>query len=191
MRTDLEDLKGLIEAYIFSQTEPVSEQSIESLLEKNSINLNPEGKATVSILDIIHLLQEDYAYRGIRLCKVAGGWQFRTAQEWTAYLVKIIARPKRLSRATMETLAVVAYHQPCTRTDIEKIRGVGLSQTVLETLLGYGLIKPCGYKSVPGRPTLWKTSKEFLTYLGLNDLNDLPKKEELFGDIPYHSLNDE
>ena len=99
MKTDLEDLKGLIEAYIFSQTEPVSEQSIESLLEKNSINLNPEGKATVSILDIIHSLQEDYAYRGIRLCKVAGGWQFRTAQEWTAYLVKIIARPKRLSSA--------------------------------------------------------------------------------------------
>lgn len=190
MKTISEDLKGLVEAFIFSQTEPVSEKGIQSLLERNSIDVNVEGKGILTITEIIQVLQEDYADRGIRLCQVAGGWQFRTAEEWAPYLVKVVSRPKRLSRAAMETLAVVAYHQPCTRADIEKIRGVSLSQTVLEILLEYGLIKPCGHKPVPGRPTLWKTSKEFLLYLGLNDLHDLPKKEELFGDIPYQSLNE-
>ncbi len=191
MKTISEDLKGLIEAFIFSQTEPVSEKTIQSLLEKNLIDLNHEARSSVNIRDIIFALQKDYAHRGIHLCQVAGGWQFRTAKEWAPYLVKIISRPKRLSRAVMETLAVIAYHQPCTRADIEKIRGVSLSQTVLETLLEYGLIKPCGHKPVPGRPTLWKTSKKFLSYLGLNNLHDLPKKEELFGDTPYQFLNDE
>lgn len=185
-----EDLKGLIEAFIFSQSEPVSEKTIQTFLEKNEIVLEDNIQEKMTLQDFLFSLQNDYAHRGIRLYQVAGGWQFRTAVEWSSYLVKIVEKPKRLSRATMETLAVIAYHQPCTRADVEKIRGVSLGQTILETLLEYGLIKPCGHKQVPGRPTLWGTTKEFLSYLGLNDLHDLPKREELFGDIPYQSLND-
>lgn len=187
MNIVLEDLKKLIEAFVFSQPDPVSEKAIQGLLENNSIVLQKDGCETVSIHAVLLDLQKEYAHRGIHLCQIAGGWQFRTAQEWSSYFVRLIPRPRRLSRAMMETLAVIAYHQPCTRADIEKIRGVGLGQAIVENLLEYGLIRPCGHKPVPGRPILWGTTKEFLFYLGLNDLHDLPRREELFGDMPYQS----
>lgn len=195
MRVTFEELKGLVEAFIFSQPDPVSEKAIQELLERNLIEYDGDvfkaehteqsQAIAIPISTVMQAIQQDYATRGIRLCQVAGGWQFRTAQEWASCLVRIISRPKRLSRATLETLAIIAYHQPCTRADIEQIRGVTLGQTILETLLEQGLIRPCGHKPVPGRPTLWGTSNEFLSYLGLNSLHDLPKREELLGDVPY------
>ncbi|MDI2091492.1 SMC-Scp complex subunit ScpB [Commensalibacter oyaizuii] len=184
------ELKGLIEAFIFAQPEPVSEKMILDLLMKNSVIIKDMPTIITELQQVLKDLQAEYAYRGIRLCQIGGGWQFRTAEEWAPYLVKVIVKPKRLSRAAMETLAIIAYHQPCTRADIERIRGVSLNQNVLDSLLENMLIKPCGHKQVPGRPTLWGTTKEFLGYLGLNDLQDLPKKEELFADIPYQTPGD-
>lgn len=179
-----EALQTLIEAFLFSQSEPVSEKSMMDLFERNSISVEV---LDVDIHELLTSIQQDYAMRGIRLCQVAGGWQFRTAEEWASYLVKVISKPKRLSRAAMETLAIIAYHQPCTRADIERIRGVTLGQPILDSLLEHALVKPCGHRQVPGRPTLWGTTKDFLTYLGLDSLRDLPKKEELIGEVPYQT----
>lgn len=179
--------KEILEAFIFSQSEPVTEKIMMELLSKNGILADDMTELTVELRILLRRLQEDYAEKGIRLCQVAGGWQFRTAEEYAPYLVKVISKPKRLSRAAMETLAIIAYHQPCTRADIERIRGVSLGQNVLDSLLESILIKPCGHKQVPGRPTLWRTTTEFLDYLGLNELRDLPKKEELFADLPYQT----
>jgi segregation and condensation protein B len=94
-------------------------------------------------------------------------------------LRKIVELPRRLPRAAMETLSIVAYHQPCTRTEIEDIRGASLSQSTLDLLLENGLITPKGRRETPGRPTLWGTTPAFLSQFGLNDLRDLPKREEL------------
>lgn len=181
------EYKEILEAFIFSQAEPVTEKNMMELLAKNGISADDMTELSVELRVLLGRLQQDYVNRGIRLCKVAGGWQFRTAEEYAPYLVKVISKPKRLSRAAMETLAIIAYHQPCTRADIERIRGVSLGQNVLDSLLESILIKPCGHKQVPGRPTLWGTTSEFLGYLGLNELRDLPKKEELFADLPYQT----
>ena len=94
-------------------------------------------------------------------------------------LTKVVQAPRRLPRAAMEALSVVAYHQPCTRGEIEEIRGAALAQTTLEALLELGLIAPRGRREVPGRPTLWGTTPRFLEQFGLKSLTDLPRKEEL------------
>lgn len=181
------EFKEILEAFIFSQSEPVTEKIMTELLTKNGILADDMRELSAELHIILGRLQQDYAHKGIRLSQVAGGWQFRTAEEYAPYLVKVINKPKRLTRAAMETLAIIAYHQPCTRADIERIRGVSLGQNVLDSLLESILIKPCGQKQVPGRPTLWGTTQEFLGYLGLNELRDLPKKEELFADLPYQT----
>lgn len=179
--------KEVLEAFIFSQENPVPEKLMIELLIKNAVPSENMTALSNELQLVLEQLQQDYANKGIRLCQIAGGWQFRTAEEFAPYLVKVINKPKRLSRAAMETLAIVAYHQPCTRADIERIRGVSLGQNVLDSLLESILIKPCGHKQVPGRPILWGTTQEFLGYLGLNELRDLPKQEELFADIPYQT----
>jgi len=113
---------------------------------------------------------------------VAGGWQFRTAPDLAPMLRKVVELPRKLPRAAMETLAIVAYHQPVTRTEIEEIRGAALSQTTLDLLLENGLITAKGRRETPGRPTLWGTTPAFLAQFGLNDLRDLPRRDELLID---------
>jgi segregation and condensation protein B len=110
---------------------------------------------------------------------VAGGWAFRTAPDLAARLTKVVQAPRRLPRAAMEALSIIAYHQPCTRGEIEEIRGAALAQTTLEALLELGLVAPRGRREVPGRPTLWGTTPKFLEQFGLKALSDLPRKEEL------------
>ncbi|CAI3952305.1 SMC-Scp complex subunit ScpB [Commensalibacter communis] len=179
--------KEVLEAFIFSQENPVSEKSMIELLIKNAVSSEDMTALSNELQLILEQLQQEYQNKGIRLYNIAGGWQFRTAEELAPYLVKVINKPKRLSRAAMETLAIIAYHQPCTRAEIENIRGVSLGQNVLDSLLESVLIKPCGTKAVPGRPILWGTTQDFLSYLGLNSLQDLPKKEDMFADIPYQT----
>jgi segregation and condensation protein B len=113
------------------------------------------------------------------LVRVAGGVQFRTAADLAPRLRKVIELPRRLPRAAMETLAIVAYHQPVTRPEIEEIRGASLSQQTLDALLDAGLIAPRGRRETPGRPTLWGTTPAFLTQFGLADLRALPRREDL------------
>ncbi|WRH88459.1 SMC-Scp complex subunit ScpB [Nguyenibacter sp. L1] len=174
----------LVEALVFASADPVSERVIAELLEA-------QGQVPADIEDlgayvrgVIDAVVARYDGRGVAPVQVAGGWQFRTAPDLAPRLTRVLHRPRRLARATMETLAIVAYHQPCTRAEIEEIRGVSLSQQVLDTLLEASLIVPRGRKEVPGRPILWGTSADFLRHFGLRDLRDLPRREELLVDVP-------
>jgi segregation and condensation protein B len=161
----------LAEAVIFASREPVPPRALANLL--------PEAADLDAVLKA---LVETYAERGVNLVEVAGGWQFRSAADLGPVLRKIVELPRRLPRVAMETLAIVAYHQPVTRTEIEEIRGASLSQNTLDLLLENGLITPKGRRESPGRPTLWGTTPAFLAQFGLNDLRDLPKREELLID---------
>lgn len=161
----------LAEALIFASREPVTPRVLANLL--------PDSVDTDAVIAALHAA---YAGRGVCLLDVAGGWQFRSAPDLAAVLRKVVELPRRLPRVAMETLAIVAYHQPVTRSEIEEIRGASLSQSTLDLLLENGLITTKGRRETPGRPTLWGTTPAFLAQFGLNDLRDLPKREELLID---------
>ncbi|GAA4493892.1 SMC-Scp complex subunit ScpB [Gluconacetobacter tumulicola] len=174
----------LVEAMIFASPDPVSERAIADLLEAQGL-VPPEAEDLAAyVRGVIDGVVTQYAGRGVAPVLVAGGWQFRTAADLAPRLTRVLQRPRRLPRATLESLAIIAYHQPCTRAEIEEIRGVSLSQQVLDNLLEASLIVPRGRKEVPGRPILWGTSADFLRYFGLRDLRDLPRREELLVDVP-------
>jgi segregation and condensation protein B len=164
----------IAEAVIFAADRPVSPQTLAALL--------PEG---VSATSACAALAAAYAGRGAVLAEIGGGYAFRTAADLAPRLTKVVESPRRLPRAAMEALAIIAYHQPCTRGDVEEIRGATLAQTTLEALLELGLVAPRGRREVPGRPTLWGTTPKFLEQFSLKSLADLPRKEELVtGDAP-------
>ncbi len=162
-----EDLR-IVEALLFASPEPVAEEDIASRL--------PEGRDVASLLAD---LRADYRGRGVELVKVAGRWSFRTAGDLGARLGIRVKRSRRMSRAALETLAIVAYHQPVTRAEIEEIRGVGLSKGTLDRLLETGWIRPSGRRRVPGRPLQWRTGQHFLEHFGLDSLDDLPGRDEM------------
>jgi len=163
----------LAEAVLFASAAPVTARQLGQTL--------PDGMAPEPVLAA---LRERYAGRGVELAEVAGGFQFRTAPDLAARLRTVIEVPRRLPRVAMETLAIVAYHQPVTRAEIEDIRGAALAQATVDALLEAGLIAPKGRKEVPGRPTLWATTPRFLAQFGLRDLRDLPRREELLVEPP-------
>ncbi|SHE98922.1 condensin subunit ScpB [Acidocella aminolytica 101 = DSM 11237] len=167
----------LAEAAIFAATQPVTTRMLAKLL--------PEY---VDVEAVMAALAAAYEPRGVNIVTVGGGWQFRTAPDLAPALRKVVELPRRLPRVAMECLAIIAYHQPCTRTEIEEIRGAALSQNTLDLLLENGLITPKGRKETPGRPTLWGTTPAFLAQFGLNDLRELPKREELLIDPPGPAL---
>ena len=169
----MEDALRLAEALVFAAAGPVSPRQLGQLL--------PEG---IEAEAVFAALRGRYAGRGVELAEVAGGVQFRTAADLAPRLRKVVQVPRRLPRAAMETLAIVAYHQPVTRAEIEDIRGATLAQTTLDALLETGLIAPKGRKEVPGRPTLWATTPAFLLQFGLRDLRDLPKRDDLLVEPP-------
>ncbi|WP_137176884.1 SMC-Scp complex subunit ScpB [Roseomonas sp. AR75] len=158
----------LAEALLFASDRPVTPQRLQQVL--------PEGQAAATVLAA---LGEALHGRGVVLAEVAGGWALRTAPDLAPALTRVVEVPRRLPRVAMETLAVIAWHQPVTRAEVEEIRGAGLSQATLEALLEHGLIAPKGHKEVPGRPTLWGTTPRFLEQFGLASIKDLPKREEL------------
>ncbi|MDW8443959.1 MAG: SMC-Scp complex subunit ScpB [Acetobacteraceae bacterium] len=158
----------IAEALLFASAEPVSEKALADLL--------PEGADAAAVLAA---LQEAFAGRGVELVRAAGGWMLRTAEDLAPLLRRRFEVPRRLSRAAVETLAVIAYHQPITRAEIEDLRGVALSQGTLETLVEAGFVEPKGRREIPGRPTTWGTTKAFLVHFGLTSLKDLPRLEEL------------
>lgn len=161
----------LAEAVIFASREPVHPRILANLLPEDA-----------DLDAVLAALKKSYAGRGVGPAEIGGGWQFRTAPDLAPALRKIVELPRRLPRVAMETLAIIAYHQPVTRTEIEEIRGASLSQNTLDLLLENGLITPKGRKESPGRPSLWGTAPAFLAQFGLNDLRDLPKREELLID---------
>ncbi|MDX9872605.1 MAG: SMC-Scp complex subunit ScpB [Clostridia bacterium] len=167
------DFKSVIEALLFVSGEPLSAQQISGILD-------------VDEQDVVVLLKEIKAdcereNRGFFLLEIAGGFIFSTRAEHAEYIEKLIKpRLNTLSQAALETLAIISYHQPVTRSEIEEIRGVKCDSS-LNTIMERGLIDEAGRKEAPGRPILYKTTSEFLKYMGLKSLDDLPKikKDEL------------
>jgi len=161
----------LAEAFVFASATPVTSRALATLLAEEA-----------DIEAVIAALRARFSGRGVELAEVAGGWQFRTAADLAPRLRRVIEQPRRLPRVAMETLAIIAYHQPITRPEIEEIRGTSLSQQTLDALLEAGLVAPKGRREVPGRPTLWGTTPAFLIQFALRDLRDLPRREDLLVD---------
>ena len=163
-----EDHLRLAEALVFASPDPVPARMLAALLPEDV-----DAEAT------LRAVQARYAGRGVELAEIGLGWQFRTAPDLAPRLTRVISRPRRLPRVAMETLAIIAWHQPVTRAQIEEIRGAALSQATLDALLEAALVRPAGHRDVPGRPTLWATTPGFLAQFGLRDLSELPKRGEL------------
>src|ERR1043165_5919788 len=160
----------LIEALLFAAGEPLDEKTLRARL--------PEG---VDIVSAMRRLQAEYAPRGVNLVRVAGKWTFRTANDLAWLLSRDSVEPKKLSRAANETLAIIAYHQPVTRTEIEDIRGVTVSKGTIDVLMETGWIRPRGRRKAPGRPLTFGTTQAFLEPFGLEAIGDLPGLDELKG----------
>ena len=158
----------LLEALLFASAEPVPERVLVRRL--------PEAADVGALLEE---LKGHYAGRGVNLVKSGASWAFRTAPDLAGQLNQEIEVGRKLSRAAVETLAVIAYHQPVTRTEIEEIRGVGMNRGSLDMLLEAGWAKPLGRRHTPGRPVTWGTTDAFLDHFALHDLGDLPGLDEL------------
>jgi segregation and condensation protein B len=159
-----------IEAVLFASAEPLSESELASIL--------PVG---VSLEETLHLLQRDYAGRGVNLVKAGECWLFRTAPDLAHVLTHVREEPKKLSRVALETLAIVAYHQPVTRAEIEDIRGVSTMRGTLDILIETGWVRLRGRRKSPGRPVTYGTTPAFLSHFGLESLDHLPGLDELKG----------
>jgi segregation and condensation protein B len=156
------------EALLFAGGEPVT---AKALAEK----LGPG----VDVAAVLMKLKADYAQRGVQLVETGAGWRFQSAPDLTSLFAETREAPKRLPKAAMETLAVIAYHQPVTRAEIEEIRGVSLSRGSMELLLEIGWIRPRGRRRTPGRPLTFGTTDAFLGHFGLPSLDALPGKDDL------------
>lgn len=160
--------KLVVEALLFQSAEPLDEALLQAHVR--------DGR---QVGDVLAELAADYAGRGIRLERHGRRWAFRTAAEVTPHLERTESRRRRLSKAAMETLAIIAYQQPVTRAEIEAVRGVPVAKGTLDQLMEAGWVMPKGRREVPGRPVTWVTSSEFLDHFGLAALDDLPRLDEL------------
>ena len=162
------DLEKEIEAVIFAAAEPLDVDTIESKITK-------KGSATKAL----EKLQQEYSKRGINLVCIKGKWSFRTSPNLSNIMSQERTVEKKLSRAAVETLAIIVYHQPVTRAEIEEIRGVAFGTNTLEILMELNWVKPGGRKDVPGRPIQYVSTDEFLSHFNLQKLSDLPTIDEL------------
>jgi segregation and condensation protein B len=160
----------ILEALLFAAEEPLDEKTLASRL--------PEG---TDVRALLTQLQQEYASRGVNVVRIAGKWTLRTASDLAWLLTRESTVPRKLSRAAIETLAIVAYHQPVTRAEIEEIRGVTTSKGTLDVLLETGWVRLRGRRKAPGRPVTYGTAEAFLSHFGLEALTDLPGLDELKG----------
>ena len=160
----------LLEALLFAASEPLDEKALAARM--------PEG---VDVRAALRQLQTEYAPRGVNLMHIGKKWTFRTANDLAWLLTHEAIEPKRLSRAAIETLAIIAYHQPVTRAEIEDIRGISAAKGTIDVLLETGWIRPRGRRKAPGRPLTYGTTEVFLSHFGLEALSDLPGLDELKG----------
>ncbi len=166
--TEEKALLRMVEALLFAAAEPLDEASLAVRL--------PEDAEVPALLTA---LGERYAKSGVNLVRVAGKWALHTAPDLKFLLERQVTMPRRLSRAAVETLAIIAYNQPVTRAEIEEIRGVGLSRGTLDLLVETGWVRLRGRRRSPGRPATWGTSDDFLEHFGLESVDDLPGLDEL------------
>jgi len=158
----------ILEAVLFAAGEPLDEATLTDRL--------PQGSDLAALIDE---LRETYRGRGVNLVCVAGKWAFRTAEDLSFVMRKDSVEQRKLSRAALETLAIVAYHQPVTRAEIEEVRGVSISKGTLDLLLEVGWIRMRGRRRTPGRPVTYGTTDDFLSHFGLETANDLPGLADL------------
>jgi segregation and condensation protein B len=159
-----------LEAVLFASAQPLDEAVLARQL--------PNG---VKVKDALARLKAEYASRGVNLVRIGRKWTFRTADDLSWLLTKQTIETRKLSRAAIETLAIVAYHQPVTRAEIEEIRGVVTAAGTLDVLLRTGWIRPRGRRKAPGRPITYGTTEAFLSHFGLEEVGDLPGLDELKG----------
>jgi segregation and condensation protein B len=157
-----------VEAVLFAAEAPMSPDEIAAYV-------GPE----VDLKQSLRLLQEDYAGRGVELVERGGRWHFQTAADMAHILRREREEPKRLSRAAVETLAIIAYQEPVSRAEIEAVRGVQISKGTLDVLMEAGWVRPAGRREGPGRPLLYATTQNFLTHFGLKSRRDLPGIDDL------------
>jgi segregation and condensation protein B len=168
------DLKYLIEATLLAAGRPVPVSQLEALFDER------ERPTTEQVQQALAALAADYAERGIELVEVSSGWRIQVRARWVDMVSRLWQeRPARYSRALLETLALIAYRQPITRSEIEEIRGVSISSTIMRSMQERNWIRVVGHREVPGRPELLGTTREFLDYFGLRSLDQLPTLAEL------------
>ena len=166
--TKISSIEKEIEAIIFAAAEPLDVETIESKLSKK-----------VNIEKSLEKLQLEYSNRGINLVCISKKWSFRTSPNLSNLMTQEKTVEKKLSRAAVETLAIIVYHQPVTRAEIEEIRGVAFGTNTLEILMELNWVKPGGRKDVPGKPIQYVTTEDFLSHFNLQKLSDLPTVDEL------------
>ncbi|MGI9515066.1 MAG: SMC-Scp complex subunit ScpB [Anderseniella sp.] len=160
----------VVEALLFAATGPLSEAELAAALPRDA-----------DLAGLLEAVQENYQMRGVNLKQIAGKWAFRTADDLSFLLREEAVEQKKLSRAGLEVLSIIAYHQPVTRAEIEDIRGVATAKGTLDILMEIGWIKMRGRRRTPGRPVTYGTTQEFLEHFGLNEIRDLPGMTELKG----------
>ena len=161
------DIK-LLEAILFASGEPVEEIDLkEKIVDKKNIKI------------MLNEIKDFYSSRGINLVKTGTKWSFRTSGDLIDDLTIFKTQKRKLSRAALETLSIIAYQQPITRSEIENIRGVQMGRGSIDHLMEIGWIKPSGRKNIPGKPTLWSTTDLFVEHFGISNISDLPNKDEL------------
>jgi segregation and condensation protein B len=161
----------LTEAIIFASDRPVSLSRIQAAIDPG-----------IRAEDIIIEVKRQFLGRAVSLIESAGGYVFRTMEDVAPDIRRLITAPRRIPKSAMEVLSIIAYHQPCTRGEVEEIRGAAMSQSTIDVLLELALICPSGHREVQGRPTLWATTPRFLEQFCLRSISDLPKREELLRD---------
>ena len=166
--SNISEIEREVEAILFAAAEPLDIESIESKISKKT-----------SVLKVLQKLQQIYLKRGINLVCISKKWSFRTAQNLSKLMSQQKSVEKKLSQAAIETLAIIVYHQPVTRAEIEEIRGVAFGTNTLEILMEQNWVRPHGRKDVPGRPIQYITTDDFLSHFNLQKLSDLPTVDEL------------
>ena len=161
-------LERQVEAILFSASEPLDIETIEKRVQTNT-----------NIKKILENIREIYKKRGINLICIKNKWSFRTAEDLSKTMSLQKSTQKKLSKATIETLAIIVYHQPVTRTEIEEIRGVTFASNTLEILLELDWVRPAGRKDIPGKPIQYTTTENFLNHFNIQKLSDLPTIDEL------------
>ncbi len=161
-------LERQVEAILFAASEPLDIETIEKRVQTN-----------INIKKILENIKAIYKHRGVNLVCIKNKWSFRTADDLSKLMSLQKSTHKKLSKATIETLAIIVYHQPVTRSEIEEIRGVSFASNTLETLLELDWVRPAGRKDVPGKPILYGTTENFLNHFNIQKLSDLPTIDEL------------
>lgn len=174
---DSEQLRRIVEAALMAADGPLSVAALVKLFQPGELD---EERASAQVREALSVLQEQSAERGVVLQKIASGYRYQVHQDLSPWVSRLWdEKPPRYTRALLETLALIAYKQPVTRGDIEQVRGVSVSQNIMRTLLERDWVRVVGQKEVPGRPSLYATTRTFLDYFNLSGIGELPPLDEI------------